>query len=85
MWERVQDRLLSGVAVVLIVAWLAGAVVITAWLVRTTGIDVRRKDAVGLFMLIYLVPIGLVVAVDEFVIRRIRYGPPPPGRRKRVV
>jgi hypothetical protein len=83
MWKRVRERLLSGVAILLMVAWLACTVGIAIWVVRVTGIDVQRKSAVGLVVLIYLVPIGAVVAVDEFVIRRIRYGPPGPGRRKR--
>ena len=83
MWKRVRERLLSGVAILLLVAWLACAVGIAMWVAQVTGIDVGRKGAVGLLVVIYLVPIGAVVAVDEFVVRRIRYGPPLPGRRKR--
>lgn len=83
MWKRVRQRLLSGAAILLLVTWLACAVGIAIWVVRMTDIDVRLRGAVGLVVLIYLVPIGVVVAVDEFVIRRIRYGPPVPGRRKR--
>lgn len=84
MLERVRERLLSGVAILLIVGWLLCAIAIAIWVVGATGIEVRRKGAVGLVILIFLVPIGIAVAVDEFVIRRIRYGPPVPGRRKRV-
>lgn len=83
MWKRVRERLLSGAAILLLAAWLACAVGIAIWVVSVTGIDVQRKGAVGLVVLIYLVPIGVWVAVDEFVIRRIKYGPPVPGRRKR--
>lgn len=85
MWKQVQNRLLSGIGVLLMVAWLAGAIAITICVVRATGIDVRRKGALGLVTLIYLVPIGLAVAVDEFIVRRVKYGPPVPGRRKRII
>jgi len=83
MWQRVRERLVSGAAILLLVAWLACAVGIAIWVVNVTGIDVRRKGAVGLGVLIFLVPIGVWVAADEFVIRRIRYGPPVPGLRRR--
>jgi hypothetical protein len=83
MWKQVGDRLLSGVAILLMLAWLACAVGIAVWVVSETGIEVRRKGAVGLVLMIYLAPIGVVVALDEFVIRRIRYGPPAPGRHER--
>jgi hypothetical protein len=83
MWKRVRERLLSGAATLLIVAWLGCAVGIAIWVVRVTGIEVRRKSAVGLVVMIFLVPFGVVIALDEFVIRRIRYGPPAPGRHER--
>jgi hypothetical protein len=83
MWIRVRERLLSGVAILLMLVWLAGAVGIVVWLVGATGLEVRRKGALGLVLLIYFVPIGVTVALDEFVLRRIRYGPPVPGRHKR--
>lgn len=67
----------------LTLAWLVCAFGIAVWVVDVTGIEVRRKGAAGLVLLIFLVPIGVVVALDEFVIRRIRYGPPNPGRHKR--
>ncbi|KAA1417070.1 hypothetical protein F0U44_18025 [Nocardioides humilatus] len=84
MWKQVPARLQSGIWVLLLVAWLAGAIAITVWVVQATGIEVRRKGAVGLVALIYVLPIGVAVAVDELVIRRIKYGPPVPGRRKRI-
>ena len=80
MWKRVRERLLSGLGILLMLAWLGGAVAIAVWLVGETGIEVRRKGAVGLVVMIYLVPIGVAVALDEFVIRRVKYGPPEPGR-----
>jgi hypothetical protein len=83
MWKQVRERLLSGVAILLMLAWLACAVGIAMWVVSVTGLEVRRKGAIGLVLLIYLVPIGVVVALDEFVIRRIRYGPRVPGRHTR--
>jgi hypothetical protein len=67
----------------LIFAWLACALVIAVWVVGVTGIDAPQRVGLGLATLICLGPVGVVVALDEFVIRRIRYGPPVPGRRKR--
>jgi len=83
MWRQVRDRLLSGVAISFEVAWLLCAVGIAVWVVGVTGMDAERRGVIGLATLIWLVPVGLVVALDEFVIRRIRYGPPLPGRHKR--
>lgn len=83
MWQRVRGRLLSGSAMLLMIAWLVCAVVIAAWVAGATGFELGRKGRGGLVLLIFLAPIGVVVAFDEFIIRRIRYGPPAPGRRKR--
>jgi hypothetical protein len=76
MWKQLREGLLSGVAMLLILGWLPCAVAIALWVVNETGIQVRPKGAEGLGALIYLLPIGVAVAVDEFVVRRIRYGPP---------
>ena len=83
MWKRARERLLSGVALVLVFAWLACSVGIAIWFSEVSGIEFRRKGAIGLVLLIGLVPIGVLTAIDEFIIRRIRYGPPAPGRHKR--
>lgn len=85
MWKRLRERLLSGVAVLLMFGWLACAAGITIWVVDVSGLESRGKGVVGLWVLISLVPIGVVTALDEFVIRRIKYGPPTPGRRKKGV
>jgi len=83
MWERENARLSSAASIFLLVAWAACATGIAIWVVDVTDIDVRRKGAVSLVVLIWLVPMGVWVAVDELVSRRMRYGPPVPGRRKR--
>ena len=83
MWKRVRERLPSGVEGLFVIAWLAGALVIAAGVLGLTGTDVGRSGLLGLTTVIFLVPIGVLVALDELVIRRIRYGPPVPGRRKR--
>ena len=83
IWKQVRDRLLSGGAILLLLAWLVCAAGIVTRVVSVTGLEVRRKGAIGLALLVYLVPIGVVVALDEFVIRRIRYGLPAPARHKR--
>jgi hypothetical protein len=83
MLERLHEWLRSGLAILLLGAWLVCAIAVATWVVGVTDIELRRKGAVGLVVLIFLAPIGIGVAVDEFVIRRIRYGPSVPGRRKR--
>jgi len=83
MRRQARERLLSGVAISLEVAWLLCAVGIAVWVVEVAGMDAGGKGVVGLAALIWLVPVGVVVGVDEFVVRRIRYGPAVPGRHKR--
>lgn len=83
MWRRAFTHLVSVVGIVLMAAWLVASIALTVWIGRTTGIELRRKGAVGAWMLIFLTPIGIYVAIDEFVVRPWRYGPPEPGRRKR--
>lgn len=84
MLRRAFGRLLSAVSILFLVAWLVCSIAIAVWVARASGIEIRRKGAVGLVMLIFLVPIGVCVALDELILRRIRYGPPAPGRRKRT-
>jgi hypothetical protein len=74
MLSRVCRRLLTGPGVVLI-----------AFMAVEAGVPVHRKGAAALCMLIYLIPIGVFVAIDEFVVRPIRFGPPAPGRRRRGI
>lgn len=85
MWSRIRERLLSGVVILLMLAWFAGSIGIAIWLDDRAGLDLSGRGAVALVSLIWLVPIGVATAVDELVIRRIRYGPPTPGRRKRTL
>jgi hypothetical protein len=84
MWGRVRERLLSGIGIMLMCAWLVCSVGIATWLESATGIEVRR-GVVGLVALIFLLPIGTVVAFDEFVVHRIKHGPRHPGRHARGV
>ena len=83
MWKRLWERLLSGFGILLMGGWFVCAILITIWVVQIAGVEARPKGFAGLALMIFLVPIGIVVAVDEFVIRRIKYGPPAPGRRRR--
>lgn len=81
MLRRAVRGIFSAVSLVLMLAWLAGSIALAIWVFRATGIPAGRKGGFGLWMVIFLVPLGLCVALDEFVVRRIRYGPPVPGRR----
>ena len=83
MWKRLREQFLSGFAIMLTTGWFACAILLAIWVVHVTGIEVRRKGFGGLVLMIFLVPVGIVVAIDEFVARPIKYGPPAPGRRKR--
>jgi hypothetical protein len=82
MLRRALRGVLSAASLALILAWFAGSIALAIWVFRVTGIPAGRKAGFGLWMMIYLVPIGLFVAFDEFLLRRIRYGPPTLGRRK---
>jgi hypothetical protein len=81
--EHLRERLLSGAALLAVLAWLGCAVVIAVWVTEVTDLEVRRRGAVNLVLLIFLVPIGVAVALDELVVRRIRFGRPAPGRHRR--
>jgi len=81
MWGQVPERLLSGVAISLEVVWLFCAAGIATWVLGVTGADVGPLADAGIVTLIWLVPIGVVVAFDV-VDRRKRHGAPVPARHK---
>jgi hypothetical protein len=83
MWKQVSERLLSGMAISFELAWFVCAVGTATWILGVTGTNVGPWAYVGIFTLIWLLPIGVVVAFDEFVVRRIRYGARLSGRHKR--
>lgn len=83
MWKRLSRRLLSGFVILLMAGWFVCAILIAMGVVRSSDLEVRGKGFGGLVLVIFLVPVGIMVAIDEFVVRRIKYGPPTPGRRKR--
>lgn len=85
MWKRLRERLLNGVSLLFIVGWLVCAFLIAYWLVDLTETEVHGKGFGGLALMIFAVPFAIVVAIDELVIQRIKYGPTTPGRRKRGV
>lgn len=67
---------------------LAGWLVFTIWLVVRAvdgGILEPRKGVVGVGFLIFITPVAIGVALDEFVIQRLRNGPPARGRHQRFV
>jgi hypothetical protein len=71
----------------ILLTWLACSVGITVWLSEVADLDLNfdRKSGVRAVAFIFLIPIGVWVAVDELIVQRLRFGPPVPGRRVREV
>jgi hypothetical protein len=78
MWGRLRKRLLSAGPALLYLAWFFGAVAIA---MGPLGVEPQRGN-LWVVMLIFLAPVGVMIAVEELV-HRIRNGPQAPGRHSR--
>ena len=78
MWIRLRERLFNVVGVVVLILWFFASVAIA-----TGPLDLEAQRAnLGILMLIFLAPAGVVVVVQELV-HRIRFGQTKPGRHSR--
>lgn len=75
MCIRLRERLLNVVGVVALILWFFASVAIAT---GPLGLEAQRSN-LGILMLIFLAPAGVVVVAQELV-HRIRYGPTKPGR-----
>ena len=80
MWIRLRERLFNVVGVVALILWFFASVAIAT---GPLGLEAQRAN-LGILMLIFLAPAGVVVVVQELV-HRIRLGPTKPGRHSRGV
>jgi hypothetical protein len=83
MWKRFGERATVVLVAVPMIAWGATALLLAVWPLELLGIEHGKRIALGLATVIFFLPVGAVVAFNEFVLRRIRYGPPSPGRHER--